>query len=182
MLLPTRTLRVCVVAAAAAVAVTVGLTGCGSDDSSDTASSTSSKTSSNTTATASTTTGAAVTTGSGQAASGTPSAEELQTTLAILADPAKTTQDKVAIVVDGEKRATNIDTMTKALAGYGALKFVVSDVKVTGDTATAQVVISSPNGDAPPMPLTWQRVGGTWKISDASACVLLSFAQAPCTP
>ncbi|MET8649785.1 nuclear transport factor 2 family protein [Nocardia aurea] len=174
MLLPARTLRFCVATAAAAIAVTVGLTGCGSDDDSGSAT--------GTTATASTTTTASATTGSGQAAGATPSVEELQTTLAILSDPAKTTQDKVAIVVDGEKRATNIESMTKALAGYGTLKFVVSDVKVTGDTATAQVVISSPNGDAPPMPLTWQQVGGKWKLSDASACVLLGFAQAPCTP
>ncbi|WP_054813094.1 hypothetical protein [Nocardia arizonensis] len=178
MLLTARTLRVCVATAAVAIATTVGLTGCGSDAESDTAASA--------TSTAITTSAAAVTTGSAghgdHSAAAAPSAEQLRTTLATFADPAETAQAKVAIVVDGQKRASNIETMTKALAGYGALKFVVNDVKVDGQSATAQVVISSPNGDAPPMPLTWQQVDGTWKISDPSACVLLGFAQAPCAP
>ncbi|MGN2637454.1 hypothetical protein ACWEKT_12450 [Nocardia takedensis] len=174
MLLSARTLRVCVATAAVAITATVGLTGCGSDDS-DTATSA--------TSTSITTSAAAASTGSaGQANGAAPSAEQLSGTLSTLADPAKPVADKVAIVVDGQKRAANIETMTQALAGYGTLKFVVSDVKVDGKSATAQVVISSPNGDAPPMPLTWQQVDGTWKISDASACVLLGFAQAPCTP
>ncbi|MEV0292079.1 hypothetical protein [Nocardia sp. NPDC050710] len=172
MLLPARTLRVSVATAAAAIAVTVGLTGCGSDDKSD--------------AKASTTTSAAVTTSAAShgdgAAGATPSAEELQATLVVLADPAKPTPEKVAVVVDGDKRAANIDTMTKALAGYGTLTFAVSDVKVDGNTATAQVVITSPHGAAPAMPLTWQHVDGKWKLSDASACTMLGFAQAPCTP
>ncbi|MBH0774672.1 hypothetical protein [Nocardia bovistercoris] len=178
MLFTARSLRGCVAAVAVAVAATVGLTGCGSDDKSDTATSA--------TSSANTTSAAAGTTGSGghggNHSDGAPTAEELQNTLAVFAAADKPTADKVAVVVDGQKRAANIDQMTKLLAGYGALKFIVSDVKVDGATATAQTVISSPNGDAPPMPLTWQKVDGKWKIADASACVLLGFAQAPCTP
>ncbi|MCP2288253.1 hypothetical protein ACFYT3_01430 [Nocardia amikacinitolerans] len=176
MLLPAKTLRLSVATAAAALAVTVGLTACGSDDSSDTAAST--------TAVVATTT--AATTGSAgghdHAGADAPKAEELQATLALVADPSKPTAEKTAVIVDGEKRTANIDQMNQLLAGYGQLTFAVTDVKTEGETATAQVVITSPHGSAPAMPMTWQHVDDKWKLSDATACTLLGFAQAPCTP
>ncbi|WP_232331850.1 nuclear transport factor 2 family protein [Nocardia puris] len=152
--------------AAAALAVTVGLTACGSDDSDSDAGAT-------------TTTSAAATT-TAEAAEGAPTAEELQATLDLVADPAKTTPEKTAVIVNGEQRAANIDQMNAALAGYGTLTFAVSDIVVTGESATAQVVITAPQGTAPAMPMTWERVDGTWKLSDLTACTLLQFAQAPC--
>ncbi|WP_420094742.1 hypothetical protein [Nocardia asteroides] len=162
---------------AAAVAVTLGLVGCGSDDSSDTAASSTSAVASS--AAASSSTAAA---SSSQAAGDTaqPTPAQLQATLDKLADPATPTADKTAVVVDGEKRAAAIEQLTQALAGYGKLTFTVSDVTVAGNTATAPTVITSPNGAAPAIPLTWENVGGSWKLSDATACTLLGFAQIPC--
>ncbi|WP_067847668.1 hypothetical protein [Nocardia lijiangensis] len=177
MLLPAKTLRVSVATAAAALAVTVGLTACGSDDSSDTAAT---GTSAVATTSAAATTGA--TGGHDHAAGDAPKAEELQATLALVADPSKPTAEKTAVIVDGQKRAANIDQMNQLLAGYGQLTFVVTDVKAEGETATAQVVITSPHGSAPAMPMTWQHVVGKWKLSDATACTMLGFAQAPCAP
>lgn len=171
MLLPARTLRLAVATAAAALAVTVGLTACGSDDESDTKATTSSSVAATTSAASH----------GDHPAGAAPTAEELQATLALIADPAKSTAEKQAVVVNGEKRAANLDALNQMLAGY-ALTFAVSDVKVDGTTATAQVVINSPHGSAPAMPLTWEHVDGKWKLSDASACTMLGFSPAPCTP
>lgn len=177
MLLPAKSLHISVATAAAALAVTVGLTACGSDDSSDTAA-TSSSVAATTSAAAST----GATGGHDHAAGDAPEPEELQATLALVADPSKPTSEKTAVIVDGQKRAGNIDQMNQLLAGYGQLTFAVTDVKTEGETATAQVVITSPHGSSPAMPMTWQHVDGKWKLSDATACTMLAFAQAPCTP
>nr|WP_067659132.1 hypothetical protein [Nocardia harenae] len=177
MLLPSRALRVSVATVAAAAAVTLGLAGCGSDDSSDTAASTSAVASS---AAAASSTAAASSSQAGADNAAGPTPAQLQATLDKLADPATPTADKTAVVVDGEKRAAAIEQLTQALAGYGKLTFAVSDVTVAGNTATAPTVITSPNGAAPAIPLTWENVGGSWKLSDATACTLLGFAQIPC--
>ncbi|MFI9404910.1 hypothetical protein [Nocardia sp. NPDC052316] len=123
-------------------------------------------------------------TSSSAAATGTaaaPSPETLQAVLVTLSDPAVPTSEKTKLIVDGEKRTANIDQMNKGLAGY-TLTYAVADITTQGNTATAQVTITSPHGALPPMPLTWENVGGTWKLSDASGCLMLGFAQAPCVP
>ncbi|HLS77027.1 MAG TPA: hypothetical protein VK083_09585 [Nocardia sp.] len=171
---PTRSLRAVVATAAAAVALTVGLVGCSDEESDDTAAGV---TTSAVTSAAATTTSAAAEEGHSHEA---PAPEELQATLDQFADPAKPPAEKTGLIVDGDKRVSNIEAMNAALGGYGALTFTVSDVTLEGETATAQVVITSPHGAAPAMPLTWQHEGDSWKISDASACTLLGFAQAPC--
>lgn len=162
--------------AASAVVLTFGIAACGSDSSDSSSTST-------TAAATTTTTSAAASTPA--AAAGAPTAEDLQANLDLIADSTKTTPEKVAVVVDGEKRAANIDKMNALLGTYGKLKFTVTDVKVEGTTATASVTIESPSAPgqpSPPMPMTWENVDGTWKLSDATACTLLAFAQAPCTP
>ncbi|MFE3443046.1 hypothetical protein ACFXNW_08440 [Nocardia sp. NPDC059180] len=176
MLLPVRALRFSV-AAAATVALSLGMTACGSDDdSSDTAA---------TSTSATTSAAAAATSGAEHGDHGTgeaPTPETLQGVLDKLASPDVPTAEKTQLIVNGEQRTANIDQMNAALAGYGTLTFGVADVTTEGSTATAQVTIGSPNGAAPPMPLTWENVDGTWKLSDASGCLLLGFAQAPCVP
>lgn len=168
MLLPARTLRVSLATAAAALAVTAGLVGCSSDDNKSDAKVSSSSTVASTSAAPS-------------AAAGAPSPETLQAVLVKLSDPAVPTADKTKLIVDGEKRTANIDQMNKGLAGYN-LTYAVSDVTTQGNTATAQVTINSPHGAAPAMPISWENVNGTWKLSDASGCLLLGLAQAPCVP
>ncbi|QIS24270.1 hypothetical protein F6W96_17585 [Nocardia terpenica] len=158
-----RTVRVSVATAFAALAVT-GMTACGTDKSASSASST-------------TATSASAHTGGSHAA---PSVEALQATLDGFVDPAEPTDRKAKLVVDGEKRTANIDTMTQGLANYGKIGFAVSDVKAEGDTATAQVVINSPHGPAPAMPMTWQHTTAGWQLSDASACTILAMGKAPC--
>ncbi|MGY4102572.1 hypothetical protein ACW2Q0_23885 [Nocardia sp. R16R-3T] len=172
MLLPAGTLRMSMVITAAALAATVGLTGCGSDDKSDT------KATSTTSAAA--TTGAAGHGDHGSAAA--PTAETLIAVLDTISDPAKPTSEKTKLIVDGEKRTANIDQMNQALGGYGKLTYTVADITTSGNSATGQVTITSPHGTVPAMPMTWDYVDGTWKLSDASGCLMLGFAQAPCAP
>ncbi|WP_024804790.1 hypothetical protein [Nocardia sp. BMG51109] len=150
----------------AALAVT-GITACGSDTSEDSA------------APGST---AAATSGSAHDHStvAAPAPQELQATLDGFVDPAKPTADKAKLVVDGQRRAANIDTMTQGLANYGAITFAVSDIKTEGETATAQVVVTSPHGAAPATPMTWQHSDTGWQISDQSACTILAMGRAPC--
>ncbi len=165
-----RTVRVSVATAFAALAVT-GIVACGSDKSDEApASSTPSKAVTSITASP----------GASAQAAAAPTPDSLQATLDGLVDPAKPTADKEKLTVDGAKRAANIDTMTKGLANYGKILFTVSDVKASGDTATAQVVITSPHGPAPAMPMTWQRGAEGWQLSDASTCQILAMGMAPC--
>ncbi|MEU7144451.1 hypothetical protein ABZ942_33755 [Nocardia sp. NPDC046473] len=168
MLLPARTLRVSLATAAAALAVTAGLVGCSSDDNKSDAKVSSSST-------------AASTSAAPTATAGAPTPETLQAVLVTLSDPAVPTADKAKLIVDGEKRTANIDQMNKGLTGY-ALTYTVADVTTQGNTATAQVTINSPHGAAPAVPISWENVNGTWKLSDVSGCLLLGFAQAPCVP
>ncbi|MFI6365523.1 hypothetical protein ACIBG0_22505 [Nocardia sp. NPDC050630] len=157
---------------AAAMAATVGLTGCGSDDKPDTKATT--------TLSAAATTSAAGHGDHGSAAA--PTVETLTAVLDSLSDPAKPTSEKTKLIVNGEKRTANIDQMNQALGGYGKLTYAVADITTSGNSATAQVTITSPHGTAPAMPLTWEYADGTWKLSDASGCLMLGFAQAPCVP
>ncbi len=175
MLLPPRTVRVTVATAAAALAVTIGLTGCGDSDDSSTKT-----TSSSTSIAAAPSSDSATPAPSGQTA-GAPTAETLKETLVKFGDPAVSTDDKSKLIVNGEARKSNIDQMNGMLAGY-TLTFAVDNVVTSGNTATADVTITSPHGTAPAFPVTWEQVDGTWKISDNSGCLLLGFAQAPCAP
>ncbi|RJO68194.1 hypothetical protein D5S18_32665 [Nocardia panacis] len=162
MFLPASTLRRALAATAATLAVTAAVAGCGSDDKATTAATT-------------TTTAAA-----DHSAIAAPSADELRANLSLIADPTKPTADKVAAIVNGDKRTANIEAMNAGLAHY-ALSFAVSDIKTEGARTAAKVDITSPHGTAP-VPMTWERTEGKWKLSDASACTMFGFAKAPCTP
>ncbi|MBF6170491.1 hypothetical protein IU476_03305 [Nocardia blacklockiae] len=162
-------MRLATATVCAALAVT-GITACGSDTSDDSAAAT-------TTAAASS---AAATSAHQHGDAAAPTPEALQATLDGFVDPAKPTADKEKLVVDGSKRTANIDTMTQGLANYGKITFAVSDVKIEGENATAQVVITSPHGPAPAMPMTWQHSDAGWQLSDASACQILAMGKAPC--
>jgi hypothetical protein len=175
MLLPPRTIRVTVVAAAAALAVTVGLTGCG--DSGD--SSTNATTSSTSIAAAPSSVSATPAPSGDNAAA--PTADSLNAMLLEFADPGVSTDEKAKLIVGGDAHKSNIDQMNAMLGGY-TLTFVVDNVVTSGNTATADVTITSPHGTAPSFPMTWEQDGGTWKMSNTSGCLLLGFAQAPCTP
>lgn len=170
MLLPARTLRLSLVTATAAVAISGAVAACGSDDDSTGAASS-----------ATTSAAASGTPDHSVHATGAPTAETLQAVLAKLADSTVPTPEKAKLIVNGEKRTANIDQMNKGLQGY-ALTFAVADITTEGNTANAQVTITSPHGAAPAVPLSWENVDGTWKLSDASGCLLLGFAQAPCVP
>ena len=73
--------------------------------------------------------------------------------------------------------------MSAALGGNPAyaITFNVDNVKVDGQTATADVAVVSPHGAAPATPWTWELEDGSWKLSDTSACVLLEMGRASCT-
>ena len=157
-------------ATAFAALVATAMTACGSDNSADS------------TPTSSAPATSAATSATGAATAAAPTAEELQATLNGFVDPSKPTADKEKLVVGGDKRATDIDTMTKGLADYGAITFTVADIKTEGEQATGQVTITSPHGPAGPMPMTWQHSGAGWQLSDASACQILAMGMAPCQP
>ncbi|MCC3313946.1 nuclear transport factor 2 family protein [Nocardia africana] len=164
-----RRLRLATATAFAALAVTA-MTACGSDNSQDS------------TPTSTTTATSASAAATSAAAAPAPTAEELQATLNGFVDPAKPTAEKEKLVVGGDKRAANIDTMTTGLANYGTITFTVADIKTEGDQATGQVTITSPHGPAGPMPMTWQHSAAGWQLSDASACQILAMGMAPCQP
>ncbi|MFI6865446.1 hypothetical protein [Nocardia sp. NPDC050406] len=151
----------------AALAVTATLAGCGSEDKDSTATTSSSSVSATTTTAA--------------AAAPAPTAEQLQATLNAFADPTKPASEKATLVVDGDKRVALIEQMNKGLANY-QVTFAVSDVQATGDKADAKVAVTSPHGTMPNLPMSWQYVDGTWKISDAAACSILGMARAACQP
>ncbi|MFD3595711.1 hypothetical protein ACFWU5_23555 [Nocardia sp. NPDC058640] len=176
MLLAPRTIRVTVASAAAALAVTVGLTGCGDSDDSSTNATTSS--------TSISAAGSSVSPTSAPADDNAapPTADSLKATLVQFADPSVSTDDKAKLFVDGDKHKASIDQMNGKLGGY-TLTFAVDNVTTSdNNTATADVTITSPHGTAPSFPMTWQRDGDSWKLSNTSGCLLLGFAQAPCTP
>ncbi|WP_063061219.1 nuclear transport factor 2 family protein [Nocardia sienata] len=180
MQLPARTRRLSRVAAAtaAAAALALGLTACGSDDDSGDAAASSSV--------AVSTSAAAHDHGDdhdhGDTAAA-PTAESLQAGLEQITNPDVPVDEKVKLIDDGENRRDILEKLNAALQTYRGITYQVGEVTVDGDTATGVTTITSPSGQsAPPMPLTWEYEDGTWKLSDASACVLFGFAQLPCSP
>jgi hypothetical protein len=103
-----------------------------------------------------------------------PTAAQLQEILDTVSSPDKPVADKVAVVVDGPKRQPNLTKLTAALRGY-PLSYTVTGITVQGNTANAEVDVNSPHGSVQ-WPMTWQYVGGTWKLSDAGDCQLLGMA------
>ncbi|OYD70454.1 hypothetical protein [Rhodococcus sp. OK302] len=156
---------------ACAVAAVLALGACGSDDSKDTAAATSTSVAAATSAKSTSASTAAA-----------PTADELNAALITLIDPAKPIAEKTALVVDGSARQANIDTMGTALGANPAYKitFTVENVKVDGETATADVAIVSPHGTMPGTQWTWELEDGSWKLADTSACTLFEMGRAPC--
>ncbi|WP_459546870.1 nuclear transport factor 2 family protein [Nocardia sp. X0981] len=180
--LPARRLRLTRVTAAtaAALALAVGLTACGSDDSGSDAAATSTVAGSSAVATGAATDDHDHDHGE---SGDTPTAQSLQAGLEQIANPDVSVDEKVDLVVDGEKRRSHFEQLNAALQTYRGITFQVADIQVNGETATGQTTITSPMGQsAPPMELIWQHQDGTWKLSDSGACVLLGFAQIPCAP
>lgn len=180
MQLPARTRRLSRVAAAtaAAAALALGLTACGSDDDGgDTAAAGS---------VAATTSAAAHDHGDDHDQGDTapaPTAQSLQSTLEQITNPDVPVDEKVKLIDDGENRRDILEKLNAALQSYRGITYQVGEVTVDGDTATGQTTITSPSGQsAPPMPMTWEYDDGSWKLSDAGACVLFGFAQLPCSP
>ncbi|APA99173.1 hypothetical protein KP696_33150 [Nocardia seriolae] len=153
-----RTLRVSVATVAALAAVTATLTGCSSDDKGSTSSNSATST---------------------VAAAPAPTAESLQSVLTAFADPAEPAADKAKLVVDGDKRLGNIDTMNQGLAHY-QVGFTVGEIKQDGTKADAKVSVTSPHGTMPDVPMTFQYSDRAWKLSDAGACTILGMARAAC--
>ncbi|WP_063126354.1 nuclear transport factor 2 family protein [Nocardia fusca] len=178
MQLPARTRRLSRVAAAtaAAAALALGLTACGSDDDGgDTAAASS---------VAATTSAAAHEDDDDHGDTApAPTAQSLQSNLEQITNPDVPVDEKVKLIDDGENRRGLLEQLNAALQTYRGITFQVGEVTVDGETATGLTTITSPSGQsAPPMPLTWEHEDGTWRLSDASACVLFGFAQIPCSP
>jgi hypothetical protein len=165
-------------ATAAAAALALGLTACGSDDDGgDTAAASS---------VAATTSAAAHDHDDDHDHGDTapaPTAQSLQSNLEQITNPDVPVDEKVKLIDDGENRRGLLEQLNAALQTYRGITFQVGEVTVDGETATGLTTITSPSGQsAPPMPLTWEHDDGTWRLSDASACVLFGFAQIPCSP
>ncbi|AJW39044.1 secreted protein [Rhodococcus sp. B7740] len=109
-----------------------------------------------------------------------PTSGELEASLLQLVAPNVDAATKAASVENGQARLTNLETMTAALANYGAITFEVAEPTVEGETSTADVAIATPRGTAAPSPQTWVLIDGNWKLSDASTCRILAMGQAPC--
>ncbi|MEV6067132.1 hypothetical protein AB0L82_11320 [Nocardia sp. NPDC052001] len=109
-----------------------------------------------------------------------PSPEELRSTLERFVDPNIATVDKEQLMVGGDRRASNIDTMTSKLGNYGKIGFGVSNIQVDGDNANASVAVISPHGTMPGVPMSWQHTAAGWQLSESTACTILSMGRAPC--
>ncbi|RVW04173.1 nuclear transport factor 2 family protein [Rhodococcus xishaensis] len=140
------------VATGAMVAV-LGLSACGSDETSDEAA---------------TTTAAAA-----------PSAEVLQAQLATFFDPDVDVAERAAVAEEGDQRTEVLEQLGGVLTGY-PLTAEVGEVTVDGDTATAVTDITGPHGGAP-IPVEFARVNGEWLISDDSTCEFLGMARLSCS-
>lgn len=155
--------------AAGAIVVALGMSACSSDESSDAAD----------TSSAASTSESANEHESAHGDLAAPTADELRATLDALVDPQTPVDEKVALVEKGDERRPNIETMTNAMENY-RVGFEVTNVRIEGTTATADVAITGPHGAASATPWTWEHLDGTWKVSDESTCGLLSMATAPC--
>ncbi|QCQ91071.1 nuclear transport factor 2 family protein [Rhodococcus sp. SGAir0479] len=153
--------------AAGVLAAALGMTACGSDDSSDQAETTATTTSATTGATTSTAASAAA-----------PSAEVLQEQLTTFFDPAVPAAEKSEVIENGAQRTATLEQFNQVLAGY-PLTAKVGEVTAAGDTVTATTEIAGPHGGAP-VPVTFTESNGEWVISDASSCQIFGMGRVSC--
>ncbi|RVW03715.1 nuclear transport factor 2 family protein [Rhodococcus spongiicola] len=154
-------LRKPLVATGALVAV-LGLSACGSDETSDEA--------------ATTTVAAA---SSAEVLQEQPSADVLQAQLATFFDPTVGVAERAAVTEYGDEQTAVLEQLGGVLSGY-PLTAEVGEVTIDGDTVTAVTEITGPHGGAP-IPVTFARVGGDWLISDDSTCEFLGMARLSCS-
>jgi hypothetical protein len=57
---------------------------------------------------------------------------------------------------------------------------IAGPVNVSGNTLTANLILSSPGFNDATMSLTWVWKDGKWKLSNTSACEVAGYAQVPC--
>ncbi|GED99913.1 hypothetical protein nbrc107696_03600 [Gordonia spumicola] len=155
--------RPLVAAVALAAGAAIALTGCSSDDSSDSATST---------------------TAAESAASGTQAASELtveqaQTTLRKALDSATPEAELDGVVQFTDPTVkTSLVEYNKAAAkgGYTPDIYTVKSVKVDGDKAAAVVAVKSPHAPAAiDMTFNFVKVDGTWKVASDAVTQLTSM-------
>ncbi|WP_433612987.1 nuclear transport factor 2 family protein [Prescottella agglutinans] len=154
--------------AAGVLVAALGMTACGSDDSSDKADSTSTASSATTSATT-----------SAAAAAAAPSAEALEKQLTIFFDPTAPAAAKTAVLENGAQRTATVEQFNGVLAGY-PLTAKVTEVKSENGTVTAVTEVAGPHGGAP-VPVTFTEANGAWVISDASTCELFGMGRVSCS-
>ncbi|OOL27999.1 lipoprotein [Rhodococcus rhodochrous] len=159
----TRTRRA---AATVAVAALTALPACATDDSAGAGGSPTSSAS------------AATTSAAGPAAAA--SEGELEAVLTTFFDPAVPAADKAVVVEDGDDRGTLLEQFNGVLAGYPLTADVESVNAVDDDTVSATVQVTGPHGGAP-MPLTFEREDGTWRLADESTCQVLAMGSLSCS-
>ncbi|EME22188.1 hypothetical protein [Rhodococcus triatomae] len=158
--------------AAGAVLLAVGLVGCGSDDSDDSATAT-------TTAAAAATTSANATTSGASTAGNAPTAEALDATLTTFFDPAVPVADKVVLIDDGEKQTAVIEQFNGVLQRYPLTAEVTAVTPVDDDTVKTTTTIAGPHGGAP-TEVVFEEENGAWVISTESVCSILGMGQLTC--
>nr|WP_206025614.1 nuclear transport factor 2 family protein [Rhodococcus sp. 14C212] len=121
---------------------------------------------------------AATTSAAGPAAAA--SEGELEAVLATFFDPAVPAADKAVAVEDGDTRGTLLEQFNGVLAGYPLTADVESVNAVDDDTVAATVQVTGPHGGAP-MPLTFEREDGTWRLADESTCQVLAMGSLSCS-
>ena len=155
---------------AAAVAALALLPAC-SDSSSDT----------DTTDTTATTATSTSTTTATTAAAAPVDAAVLQQSVDVCFDPAASTDDRVAVVEDGDEHRTELDQFTGVLAGYPLTGTVGEVTVVDDDTVTADTEVAGPHGGAP-MPLQFSLTDdGRWVLDDDAACSILEMGRITCS-
>ena len=111
-----------------------------------------------------------------------PSVEELNEILAKAADPNLPQEEKVQLVQGSETAPELFDVMSQSQAESGATFEVVAPVipGLVPDSALATVHINTPDGQQQTADqVEFIKEGGTWKLSQTWACVLVTNIVPP---
>jgi hypothetical protein len=113
----------------------------------------------------------------------TVTARTLRRALAYLVDPATPPAARAATVVGGGDLTPTFTAVRAFLADSEPVNFHVSGLVVRGDRVRADVrVLSGGLAVADTKHSVFQRVGGRWHITRASACDLIAVSGIACPP
>jgi hypothetical protein len=115
--------------------------------------------------------------GSAWAQPAVPSAGELTAELRQILDTGVPAGDRAAKLEGGDAAVHTADNIANRLNTYGGLlNWQVENLSRNGDRLDAQLAVTIPIFGTKTHNIYWVDQGGTWKLSNASACVIATDA------